>query len=237
MGIARLQSRFARVFTQRCFYLFVSLLALVGGAPFVADFEHGRDFLNIAQVLVLVAAVAAMSHRPMPFVIALLLGLPALGAQLFGAAGMDDPGRAAIMTNAFYLAFYVVAISYLLSYVFTEDVMSDDKLFGAAAGYLMLGIGWAYAYALQQRLDPSAFGVPPGGQLRGFYDLLGMSFGLLTSNGPGDIVVTGYRVKALVILEQVVGTLFVAILIARLAGLYPAKVREARESGGQRDGE
>jgi len=236
MAFARLQSRFARVFTQRCFYLFVSLLALVGAAPFVADLEHGRDFLNVAQVLVLVAAVAAMSHRPMPFVIALLLGLPALGAQLFGVAGMDDPGRAAIVTNAFYLAFYVVAIIYLLAYVFTEDVMSDDKLFGAAAGYLMLGIGWAYAYALQQRIDPAAFGASEG-QLRSFYELLAMSFGLLTSNGPGDIVVTGIRVKALVILEQVVGTLFVAILIARLAGLYPARVREARERGDPIDGE
>jgi hypothetical protein len=231
MAVGRLHSSFGRIFRQRCFYLFISLVFLVGIAPFVADFEHGRDFLNASQVLVLVAAVAAMAHRPMPFVISLLLGVPALLAQLFGAAGMDDPGRAAIVTNGFYLAFYVVAISYLLAYVFTEDVMSDDKLFGAAAGYLMLGIGWAYAYALQQRMDPSAFGVPPGGQLRGFYDLLAMSFGLLTSNGPGDVVVTALRVKALVILEQVVGTLFVAILIARLAGLYPAKVREARERG------
>ena len=231
MRIARLQASFARIFTQRCFYLFISLVALIALAPFVAEREHGRDLLNVAQVLVLIAAVAAMGRTTAPFVIALLLGIPTLLAQLFGAAGMDDPGRAALLTTGFYLAFYIVAISYLLTYVFTVDVMTDDKLFGAASGYLMLGIGWAYAYALMQRLDPTAFGVPPGEPLRGFYDLLGMSFGLLTSNGPGDIVVTGIKVKALVILEQVVGTLFVAILIARLAGVYPARVKDAAGQG------
>jgi hypothetical protein len=225
MQIARLQRSFARVFTQRCFYLFASLVVLVGIAPFAAELERGRDFLNLAQVLVLVASVAAMGRTPMPFVIALLLGLAVLGAQFLGAAGMDDPGHAAILTNSFYLAFYFVAICYLLAYVFKAEVMTDDKLFGAAAGYLMLGIGWAYAYALMQRIDPSAF-VRPGESVRGFYDLLAMSFGTLTSNGPGDVVVNGTKVKALVILEQVVGTLFVAILIARLAGVYPPRPRE-----------
>jgi len=227
MRVGRLQKSFARIFTQRCFYLFASLLALVAVAPFVGGLEHGRDVLNIAQVLVLVASVAAMGRTPMPFVIAVLLGLAALGAQVLGAAGMDDPGHAALVTNGLYIAFYVVAIGYLLTYVFTAEVMTADKLFGAAAGYLMLGIGWAYAYALMQRLEPTAFGVRPGEELRGFYDLLAMSIGLLTSNGPGDVVVTGIKAKALVILEQVTGTLFVAILIARLAGVYPPKAPES----------
>jgi hypothetical protein len=226
MRIAWLQKRVGRVFKQRCFYLFISLVALVGIAPFAAELEHGRDVLNVAQVMVLIASVAAMGRTPMPFVIALLLGIPPLLAQFFAATGMDDPGHAALVTTGFYLAFYFVAICYLLAYVFTAEVMTDDKLFGAAAGYLMLGIGWAYCYALMQRLDPTAFGVRPGEPLRGFYDLLGMSFGLLTSNGPGDVVVTGIKVKALVILEQVTGTLFVAILIARLAGVYPPRPRD-----------
>ena len=45
----------------------------------------------------------------------------------------------------------------------------------------------------------------------------------LTSNSPGDIVPSGSKVRALVILEQVFGTLFVATLITRLAGIYPPK--------------
>jgi hypothetical protein len=100
--------------------------------------------------------------------------------------------------------------------------MTDDKLFGGAAAYLMLGVAWAIAYAIVQRLDPAAFGVRPGEAARSFTDLLFMSFGYLTSNGPGDIVLVGAKVRTLAIMEQIAGTLYVAILIARLAGIYPA---------------
>jgi hypothetical protein len=55
-----------------------------------------------------------------------------------------------------------------------------------------------------------------------------MSFGCLTSNGPGDIVPLGSKVRSLVILEQLAGALFIAILIARLAGIYPLPVQEDR---------
>ena len=40
--------------------------------------------------------------------------------------------------------------------------MTNDKLFGAAAGYLMLGVAWAYAYNMAQYLDPRAFTARPG---------------------------------------------------------------------------
>ena len=223
MALASIKLKVARIFHQRCFYLFASLIVLVGVAPFMADFEHGRFALQGAQVLVLVAAVAAVGRTTLPFVIALLLGIPPLLMQLAVVFGLEDPAQMTTLTLAFYVAFYAVAISYLLRYVFSPDVMDDDKLFGAAAGYMMLGIGWAFAYSLVQSVNPDAFRTAPKAPLRSFYDLLYMSFGVLTSNGPGDVTVAGPKVKALVIMEQVAGTLFVAILIARLAGIYPPK--------------
>jgi len=78
-----------------------------------------------------------------------------------------------------------------------------------------------------QVVDPGAFGARAGERPRGFYDLLYMSFGLLTSNGPGDVTPVGAKVRAIVILEQIIGVLYVAILIARLAGIYPP--RRARD--------
>jgi hypothetical protein len=38
---------------------------------------------------------------------------------------------------------YLCTIVYLLQYVFRPDVMTPDKLFGAAAGYLMLAVFWS----------------------------------------------------------------------------------------------
>jgi hypothetical protein len=227
-AIARLQRRFATVFGQRCFYLFVALLALVMSVPFVAEMERGRVLLQVVHMLVLTASVAAVGRTTFPFVVALLLGVPALGFQLAGGT-VDDAGGFVTLSSWFYLAFYAVAVVYLMRYVFSPQVMTDDKLFGAAAGYLMLGIMFAVLFTLVQRYDPGAFGARPG-EPRAFYDLLYMSFGVLSSNGPGDIVVASAKARAFVILEQVTGVLFVAILIARLAGIYPPKV-EPEDTG------
>ncbi len=223
MPVGRLKTSFARIFFQRCFYLFVSLIALMVAAPFLADTVHGRLLVHAIQVLVLLSAMAAAGRTRASFSIALLLGIPALVFQVFANTGEHDPARWLAYSWAFYLAFYGLTIVYLLRYVFSPEVMTDDKLFGAASAYLMFGIAWAAAYALMQYSNPEAFGAKPGEPPRTMYDLIYMSFGLLSSNGPGDIVPTGARVRMLVTLEQVTGVLFVAILIARLAGIYPPK--------------
>jgi hypothetical protein len=227
--ISELQSNVGRLFRQRCFYLFLSLVALIGIAPWIDDSAQGRVVLMIAQATILISAVAAVGRTTMPFVIALLLGIPALGFQLAGNVWHDNPIVNVEKATAFYLAFYIVAVGYLLRFVFSRDAMTDDKLFGAAAGYLMLGIVFTDAYRLVQFHFPDAFAPRPDGSPPGFYDLLYMSFGCLTSNGPGDIVPLGSKVRSLVILEQLAGALFIAILIARLAGIYPLPVQRDRQ--------
>jgi hypothetical protein len=222
MAIVKLQSSVARIFRQRCFYLFISLLVLIVVAPFLTATLHGRVLVQAAQVLVLIAAVAAVGRTAMPFVIGLLLGIPAFVFQSGITFGYGDPLMFRVYSNVFHGAFYLVAVVYLLRYVFSPDVMTDDKLFGAASVYLMLAVMFAYVYLIAQLMAPEAFG-----DQRSFYDLIYMSFGVLTSNGPGDVAPVGARVRSIVILEQIIGVLYVAILIARLAGIYPP--RRARD--------
>lgn len=229
MAVLRLQSSFARIFRQRCFYLFLSILVLIVAAPFLTETLHGRVLVQAAQVLVLIASVAAVGRTTTPFVIALLLGIPAFVFQSGITFGYGDPEMFRMWSNVFHGAFYLLAVVYLLRYVFSPDVMTDDKLFGAASVYLMLAVMFAYVFMAVQLLDPRAFGARAGERTRDFYDLVYMSFGVLTSNGPGDVTPVGAKVRSIVILEQIIGVLYVAILIARLAGIYPP--RRARDAG------
>lgn len=228
MAIHKLQASFARIFRQRCFYLFLSILVLIVVAPFLTETVHGRVLVQAAEVFVLIASVAAVGRTTMPFVIALLLGIPAFLFQSSITFGYGDSETFRIWSNIFHGTFYLVAIVYLLRYVFSPDVMTDDKLFGAASVYLMLAIMFTYAYLIVQLVEPGAFGARAGERPRTFYDLLYMSFGVLTSNGPGDVTPVGAKVRSIVILEQITGVLYVAILIARLAGIYPP--RRARDA-------
>ena len=221
MAINRARTALAQVFFQRCFYLFVAVLALILATLLLEPTPRGRIMLNVGNLLVVVAAVAAVGRTPLSFVIALLLAAPALLFQLL--AIVDGESGFLLHSWAFGAALYALTIGYLLHYVFQDDVMTADKLYGAAAAYLMLGVLWAYLYAIANHLQPGsfAFGGAVVSPLIG--DLLYFSFTVLTSTGFGDAVPVLRYARGLCVLEQLVGALFLAILIARLAGVYPPR--------------
>ena len=101
MAFARLQTSFARVFYQRCFYLFASLVVLLAAGPFVTTSLEGRMILAAIHVFILVAAVAAVGRSTLPFVIALLLGLPALGFRLMAGFGLDEVANGMTISSGY----------------------------------------------------------------------------------------------------------------------------------------
>jgi hypothetical protein len=223
MAIAQARERLGRVFGQRCFYLFVVLLVLIGAVPFVEPTRFGRLVTNAVNLFVIIATVAAVGRTTLSFVIALLLAAPTIGFQWLFLAGEDpDALRWSWMFGG---ALYLAGIVYLLRYVFQRDVMTADKLFGAAAGYLMIGIFWAYVFALVDYFYPNAFAVYGTAAPLSFLDCIYFSFTVLTSTGFGDVTPLIRQARGLVVVEQVLGALFLAVLIARLAGIYPPRIR------------
>jgi len=226
MALEIARTALGRVFFQRCFYLFAALLILVTVVPFLEPTQRGRIAVNLANVFVVVAAVAAVGRTPLSFLIALLLAAPTAGFQLLGLASGEAEHLA--LSWSFAAALYAVTIAYLLRYVLRRDVMTADKLWGAGAAFMMIGVLWAYLYGIVQHLYPGSFAI--GGTVAplSLVDLLYFSFTVLTSTGFGDIAPATPEARAVCVLQQIVGILFVAILIARLAGVYPPSDREAR---------
>jgi hypothetical protein len=227
MAIASARTTIGRVFFQRCFYLFVVLLVLVAGAPLVEPTTVNRVALNGVNLLIVVAAVAAVGRTAMSFIVALLLAAPTLVFQWLGThAGTPEQ---VVLSWGFAAALYAATLSYLVKYVFHRDVMTADKLWGAAAAYLMVGVLWAYLYALVEHFHPLSFAVGGTATDLGIPEFIYFSFTVLTSTGFGDVTPLGRQARSLCVIEQVTGALFVAILIARLAGVYPPRRSEAGE--------
>lgn len=208
----------SRIFFQRCFYLFVLLVALFILAPLVPESSEGRFAANLVNAFVVIATVAAVRRTMFSFIVVLLLAAPTLFFQWLGLS-IDDP-RLPAYSRMFGALLYVTTIVYLLQYVFRPDVMTADKLFGAAAAYLMLGVFWAYLYRLTGYYSPGAFAVAGQATTLEFFDALYFSITVLTSTGFGDISPLTKEARAICMIEQIVGVLFAAILIARLAGAY-----------------
>ena len=223
MAIRKARDQLGRIFSQRCFYLFLLLLLLIGGVPFIEPTPTGRYLVNALNILIMIATVAAVGRSILSFVIILLLAVGVMATQFFGISWGDTEHLA--HSWAFGAALYAVTVGYMLRYVFQPDVMTSDKLFGAAAAYLMLGEFWTLLYALVGHYYPDSFSVAGAAASPPPVDLLYFSFTVLTSTGFGDIVPLTRQARAICILEQLTGTLFLAILIARLAGVYPTSRR------------
>jgi hypothetical protein len=207
-----------RVFFQRCFFLFVVLLALVGVSPFMEG-TRGTYLLAGCNAFVVLAAAAALGRTALSFLVVFVLIGGALGLRFASL----DAGRAPLFNWALLLhtLVYVAVLFLLLRYVFGPEVMDGDRLWGAASAYLMTGILWCFVYALVELEHGQTFlvrGVPAKLQL---IELLYFSFSTLTTIGFGDIVPLSRGAQMAAIFEGIVGTLFLAILIAKLVGIYP----------------
>ena len=101
--------------------------------------------------------------------------------------------------------------------------MTQDKLFGAAAAYLMIGLFWAYLYALAGYVYPQSYMILGQAGTLVYADALYLSMTVLTSTGFGDVTPITRQARGICMIEQITGALFIAILIARLAGVYPPR--------------
>jgi len=79
--------KFAQVFSQRCFYLFVAVLALQLIASGMEATPRSRILFNGVHLLVLVTAVAAVSHASLSFVAGALLVTTMAACQVSAIAG------------------------------------------------------------------------------------------------------------------------------------------------------
>jgi hypothetical protein len=93
----------------------------------------------------------------------------------------------------------------------------------------MIGVLWGFLYAIVDRASPQSFAMHGSPSSLQLIDLLYFSFSTLTTTGFGDIVPLSRPARTAVMLEGIVGQLFLAILIARLVGVYPRPERTTAE--------
>jgi hypothetical protein len=220
-ALARVRVTLGRLFAQRCFFLFLAQLAVLALVPIAFGSARGETLLNLFDAIILLAAAAAVGRSTLSFGISVTMAIAAMLLQFFASRTGDD--RLWTLYMACLAAFYLSVLVLLLAYVFRRDVMTMDKLWGAAAAYMLLGFAWAVLYALVQHHVPASFAI--GGTARDLDgpDLAYFSFTVLTSTGFGDIVPVRQPAKTVVVFQQIVGTLYTAILIARLIDAYPSR--------------
>jgi hypothetical protein len=147
-----------------------------------------------------------------------LLGIPATILLLIQAVtGSDD---LLPYSSAFEAVLYFYAAGALIAYMLADHVITRDELYAVGATFTLAAWAFAYTYTVCQAIYPHSFtaAIDPAGD-RTWMELLFLSFTTLSSTGLSDVVPVRPFARSLVMLEQLAGLAYVAMVVSRLVGL------------------
>ena len=134
------------------------------------------------------------------------------------------------------MSFFGYVTALVLTDVFRDSrAVSLDTICGALAAYLLIGVVWAFSYALLEALLPGSIdGLRDEGFANGYQQYLGYSFVTLTTLGYGNVVPANAKAEALATVEAIVGQVYLTVLVARLVALNLVSER-GRPEGDRQD--
>ena len=190
--------------------------------------EVGTLVLSVFGMLVMALALAVVRATPSLTWVAVLIGVPAV-VLTFVDVFTDAPSWH-LTSDIFHAVFYAYTFVALLRYMFEDEQVTTDELYAIGATFT-IGIWlFAYVYSICQSLVPGSFtaALDPGAP-RTWFELLFLSCTTMTSTGLSDVVPIKPHARSLVMIQQIAGMLYLAIVVARVVGLTLNR-RRAREA-------
>ncbi|MGI8779060.1 MAG: ion channel [Solirubrobacteraceae bacterium] len=193
--------------------------------PFMEGSDTGRALFSVFGIAILGLVVLAVRSSPGLTWVGLLLGIPATGLLLIQAVTGED----ALLpySSALEAVLYFYAAGALIGYMLADHVITRDELFAVGATFTLVAWAFAYSYTVCQAIEPGSFtaAIDPTGE-RSWMELLFLSFTTLSSTGLSDVVPVKPFARGLVMLEQLAGIAYVAMVVSRLVGLLVMRRRD-----------
>jgi hypothetical protein len=205
----------------------ILLAAQVAGVllyPFMEGRQVGRPLFSVFGILILGLVLLAVRRSPALTWVGVLLGVPATILLLIQAVTRSDTFLP--YSSALEAVLYFYAAGALIAYMLADPEITRDELYAVGATFTLVAWAFAYTYTVCQAIEPGSFTATthPGGK-QTWVELLFLSFTNLTSTGLSDITPVKPFARGLVMLEQLAGLAYVAMLVSRLVGLTVMRQR------------
>jgi len=202
-------------------WLLLALVLQVLVYPFLDNYYAGRTVIAAFNLVILALALRASHAGGRETWLGYVLVVPAMVLDVASTLRHDADGlyAASLVAQALFHAFVVIC---LLRYMLRDEFMTRDELFAAAGLYVLMAFVFAYLYALVEHWQPGAFVINAANDTTGvtrWWDLLYFSFTCLTSVGFGEITPANDHARSLVMIQQMMGVLYFALVISRLVTL------------------
>jgi hypothetical protein len=183
------------------------------------DRPHTEALLVVLNTTVVLTAIYAVSDNRKHLLVAAIIGIPQLIVSWYNVFPLGE--QPALLQAVLTVLFYGYALLRVLEYVLRGTEVVVEKIYAALAVYLLMGFMWASLYDVVATLQPQAFFVSHNqSEPIEFRALVHFSFVTLTSLGYGDVSPVTDQARSLAFLEAIVGNLYLAVLVARLVGMY-----------------
>ena len=178
----------------------------------------GRALFSVFGIALLALVVLAVRSTPGLTWVVLLLGVPATVLLLIQA--ITDSDALFPYSSALEAILYFYAGGAMIAYMLADHEITRDELFAVGATFTLFAWAFAYSYVVCQAIEPESFtaATQPSAD-RTWMELLFLSFTTLSSTGLSDVVPIKPFARGLVMLEQVAGVAYVAMVVSRLVGL------------------
>jgi Ion channel len=209
----------------------IALILFFASAPFVESMPLGFILDDSLMTLVLMLGALAVGQKRWALTVAGVLAVPAVAARwMFHLFPDLVPNEIFLILGLLFVTF---VIARLMVFILRAPLVNSEVLCAGLSAYLLLGLLWSFAYALVAKLDPHAFITTISSladkPVIGFKALY-FSLITLSTVGYGDIVPVSNVARMLAAMEAITGTLFIAVLIARLVALYSSQHSATRSN-------
>lgn len=199
--------------------LLAMLLILIALAPISTGNESAIVVEIVFNLVLVIGAYSAAARKgnPWPFTVLTTVTLVWRWVALLFEANTVDLGS--MIMTAVWLVF---AVGIIAKTLFEQREADTNMIFAAVVVYLLAGVAFGQVFEVLEIVQPGSFsGVPQGGHPRELGNsLIYFSLVCLTTIGYGDILPVSELARPLSVLEGVFGTLYLAVMIARLVGLH-----------------
>lgn len=196
--------------------------------PALDGTRMGSVLVSLFGTVVLALVLWVVNRSPTVNWVAWCLAIP--GGLLSLAAVWLQSGQVLALAHVLEGTLYLYAALGLISYMLQDHEVTSDELFAAGATFTLLAWGFAFAFSVCQLVYPGSFvaAVHPE-QHRTWLELLSLGFSMLSGVGLSDIMPVRPQARALVMLAQFAGVMYIALVVSRLIGL--SILRHRRPSG------
>jgi hypothetical protein len=211
---------------HRYSFLFYTLSFTMVAFPLLATVKYDQSLLVGFVAINLMAALGGLKSRYLSHLMLIVL-FTIIGVRI--VAGAVDFHAIVGLTTVVLVALGFFSCIDTVRVAMTSSRVSGELLYAALSVYMLLGILFGivhYAIGLEWR---DAY-ILPAGEVFSLRTSIYFSFVTQTTLGYGDILPRSELARGLTIVQGITGQLYLAVMVARLVGLYAsnARIKELR---------